>query len=57
MDPSQTKDYVFPFLSLDDPYEATKEEILRAKWLAEQKILHGEFKPALNDKSLDRITK
>jgi hypothetical protein len=35
MDPSQTKDYVFPFLSLDDPYEATKEEILRAKWLAE----------------------
>ena len=35
MDPSQTKDYVFPFLSQDDPYEATKEEILRAKWLAE----------------------
>ena len=40
------KNYVFPFLNVDDPYEATKEEILRAKWLEENKILHGEFKPA-----------
>ena len=46
IDDNQLKNYVFPFLSVDDPYEATKEEILRAKWLEENKILHGQFKPA-----------
>lgn len=48
---------MFPFLSLDDPYEATKEEILRAKWIDENRILHGDFKPATHDKSLERTTK
>jgi len=39
-------DYVAPFITLDDPYEASKEEVLRAKWLSENKILHGDFKPS-----------
>jgi hypothetical protein len=42
----ERKDMPPPFISLDDPYEATKEDILRAKWLKENKILHGDFKPA-----------
>lgn len=57
MDDVQLKNYVFPFLSIDDPYEATKEEIMRAKWLEENKILHGQFKPAQREKSLERVTK
>eukprot|EP00347_Sterkiella_histriomuscorum_P005196 403357524 len=51
------RNYVFPFLNIDDPYEATKEEILRAKWLEENKILHGDFKPAQADKAMERVTK
>ena len=47
MDPSLQKDFIFPFLSQDDPYEATKEDVLRAKWIAENKVLFGEFKPAV----------
>ena len=47
----------FHFLSQDDPYEATKEEVLRAKWLQENKILNGDFKPAFQDKSLEKVTK
>lgn len=47
LNPTEQKDYVFPFLNIDDPYEASKEDILRAKWIQEQKVLYGEFKPAL----------
>jgi hypothetical protein len=36
----------------DDPYEAAKIEILRAKWIEESKVLHGEFKPSNSIKSL-----
>jgi hypothetical protein len=57
VDDAQLKDYVIPFINIDDPYEATKEDILRAKWLQENQILHGEFKPATSDKSLERVTK
>ena len=46
LDDEQITNFIFPFLNIDDPYEATKEEILRAKWLEENKILHGDFKPA-----------
>ena len=28
------------------PYEATEEDLLRAKWLHDQKILNGDFRPA-----------
>ena len=57
MDPLHPQDYIFPFLGSDDPYEATKEEILRAKWLQENQILHGEFRPAFSDKSLEKVSK
>ena len=40
------KDFVLPYLSNDDPYELTHDEVLKAKWLHENKILHGDFKPA-----------
>jgi hypothetical protein len=30
----------------DDPYEVTHDEVLKAKWLHENKILHGDFKPS-----------
>ena len=57
MNDNDLKNYVFPFLNVDDPYEATKEEILRGKWIEENKILHGDFKPAKQDKTLERVTK
>ena len=61
-------DNVFPFLTADDPYEASKDEILRAKWynyivkdniyrIEESKILHGDFKPAFMDKCLETVCK
>jgi hypothetical protein len=31
---------------MNDPYEATKDEKLRAKWIEEAKLLYGEFKPS-----------
>lgn len=40
------KDYVAPFLANEDPYEVIEEEVLRAKWLHENKILNGDFRPA-----------
>jgi hypothetical protein len=30
----------------DDPYEVTHDEVLKAKWLHENKILNGDFKPS-----------
>ena len=51
------KDFVLPYLSNDDPYELTHDEVLKAKWLHENKILHGDFKPAQLDKSLDKINR
>ena len=53
----QKKNYVLPYFVSDDPYEATEEELLRAKWLHENKILHGDFKPAQLDKSLEKINR
>lgn len=44
--PEAKADYVLPFLSNDDPYEVTMDEVLKAKWLHEDKILHGDFKPS-----------
>lgn len=38
--------FVYGFLCIGDPYEATKDERLRAKWIEEAKLLYGEFKPA-----------
>jgi len=52
----QKKNYVLPYFVSDDPYEASEEEMMRAKWLHENKIMSGDFRPALNDKSLERLT-
>jgi hypothetical protein len=52
----QRKTYVLPYFVSDDPYEATEEELSRAKWLHENKILSGDFRPAQADKSLERLT-
>jgi hypothetical protein len=38
--------HTYSFLSRDDPYDATKDEILRSKWIEEAKMLFGDFKPA-----------
>jgi hypothetical protein len=35
-----------PFFVSDDPYEASEEEMLRAKWLSQEKILCGDFRPS-----------
>ena len=55
--PDAKADYVLPYLSNDDPYEVTHDEVLKAKWLHENKILHGDFKPCQNDRSMDKINK
>lgn len=55
--PDAKKDYVLPYLFNDDPYEMTHDDVLQAKWLHESKILHGDFKPAQNDKSTMKINK
>jgi hypothetical protein len=49
--------FVYGFLCVGDPYEATKDERLRAKWIEEAKLLYGEFKPAGPQKPLTNITK
>ena len=41
----QDPGFVHSFLRLNDPYEATKDERLRSKWIEEAKLLYGEFKP------------
>ncbi len=41
IDDASLKDYVAPFLCLNDPYEVCKEDVLRSKWIEENKILHG----------------
>ncbi len=48
----QDKEYLFPFLGEEDPYEAAKEEVLRTKWVEESKKLKGEFKPSQKLRSL-----
>jgi len=57
LDDKQLKNYVFPFLCVDDPYESAREELLRSRWAEDNKILHGEFKPAKRERSLERVTK
>lgn len=47
------KEYLFPFLSEEDPYEAAKDEVFRHKWIEESKNLYGEFKPSYKGASLE----
>jgi len=51
------KDFVMPFLSSDDPYEVTHDEVLKAKWLHENKILYGDFKPSNKERCIDKINR
>jgi hypothetical protein len=37
--------YTHSFLLQEDPYDSTKDERLRAKWIEEARQLFGEFKP------------
>lgn len=55
--PDAKADFVLPYLSNDDPYEVTHDEVLKAKWLHENKILHGDFKPSQNDRCADKINR
>lgn len=41
----------------EDPYEASKFEILRQKWLDDSKILYGDFKPSHSLQSLKSVNK
>ena len=41
----------------DDPYDATKDEILRAKWMEEARQLFGDFKPTGPQKPLQDVSK
>jgi hypothetical protein len=50
------KDYVMPYFTENDPYESAEEDMQRAKWLAENKFLAGDFRPAQYDKSMERLT-
>jgi hypothetical protein len=51
------KETVFPlFKDVDDPYEASQDELLRAKWIKENMML-GNFKPATSDKSLTQVNR
>jgi len=35
-----------PYFTENDPFEAAEEDLYRAKWLAENKFLAGDFRPA-----------
>jgi hypothetical protein len=49
--------YTYSFLLIDDPYDATKDEILRTKWMEEARMLFGDFKPSGPQKPLTDISK
>lgn len=49
--------FVYNFLCVGDPYEASIKERLRAKWFDEAKILFGKFKPSGPEKPLSIIAK
>lgn len=44
--------YTYNFLLQDDPYDATKDEILKNKWMEEARMLYGDFKPSGTTKPL-----
>lgn len=49
--------FVYNFLASGDPYEATKDERLRSKWIEEAKLLYGEFRPTGPQKPLTEVAK
>ena len=53
----QNEKFVYGFLCQGDPYEATKDERLRAKWIEEANLLFGQFKPSGPQKPIATISK
>ena len=52
------KETVFPlFREVEDPYEASKDDMNQEKWHKKANILRGEFKPATSEKSLTQINR
>lgn len=52
------KETIFPmFKEVDDPYEASQDELLRAKWVKDNRVLHGDFKPSTCEKSLTQVNR
>ena len=49
--------YTHSFLLQEDPYDSTKDERLRAKWIEEARQLFGEFKPQGLTKSIFTVSK
>lgn len=49
--------FTFAFQTSEDPYEATHDEVLKAKWLHENKILLSDYTPLQNDRIMDKINK
>lgn len=47
----------YTFLSQNDPYEASRDEKLRALWIEECKNLYGPFKPSGSQKPLSIVAK
>jgi hypothetical protein len=47
----------FNFFTQEDPYEATKFEVLKHKWFSDSKMLYGDFKPSGSNKSLSNYTR
>ena len=54
---NKDRSFVYGFLCINDPYEATKDERLRAKWIEEAKLLYGEFRPSGPQKPLTDVSK
>ena len=48
---------VHPFFQEEDPYDATKEEVLRSKWIEESKQLYGPFKVTGAERPLQSVNK
>ena len=56
-DSSCGKGMMVSFLYNDDPYESTKLEVMKYRWLEDSKILYGDFRPAHPDQALKQINK
>ena len=42
---AKDEQYTYTFLLQEDPYDSTKDEKLRAKWIEEARMLYGAFRP------------
>lgn len=49
--------YTHTFLLQEDPYDSTKDERLRAKWIDEARQLFGEFRPQGLTKPIVTVSK